>query len=321
MPSILRATPDNLPPDNHVAGFFDSFDGAKLRYAIFRAAQSPAAGTVILLHGRNEAIEKYYETIRDLTEAGLWVATFDWRGQGGSPRLHQQARKGHLRRFGDLERDLDAFIEKVVLPDAKMPFFIVAHSMGALVALRAAPWLSNRIDRMALCAPFVGSAGIGIPNGLLKLLANASHLTGLGAVQFSKDVLERPFEGNPLTSDIIRFRRNRGIQRAHPDLFIGPPTASWIASMIRAIETVSRMDHLHRIEIPTLVIAPSADKIVPYPYFEALSQRFRAGKLITIAGAEHELLQERDIFRDQTLAAIKAFIPGSDSDPLIYSGE
>ncbi|MDH6265691.1 lysophospholipase [Rhizobium sp. SG_E_25_P2] len=321
MPPILRATSDNLPPDNHVAGFFDSFDGAKLRYAIFRATQSPAQGTVILLHGRNETIEKYYETIGDLTSAGLWVATFDWRGQGGSTRLHPMPRKGHLRRFGDLERDLDAFIEKVVLPDAKMPFFIVAHSMGALTALKAAPWLSNRIERMALCAPFVGAAGIGIPNSLLKILANACHFTGLGALQFSKDVLDRPFAGNVLTSDPIRYRRNRAIQAAHPDLFIGPPTASWIASMIRAITTVSRMEHLHRVEIPTLVIAPSADKIVPYPYFEALSQRFRAGKLVTIQGAEHELLQERDIFRDQTLAAIKAFIPGSDSDPLIYSGE
>ena len=36
------------------------------------------------------------------------------------------------------------------------------------------------------------------------------------------------------------------------------------------------------------------------------------GRIITIDGARHELLQEADIYREQVLAAIDAFIPGSD---------
>jgi lysophospholipase len=321
MTDILKASPGNPVPPHSSAGFFRSHDGLDLRYAIFRSGSQLARGTVVLLHGRNETIEKYYETIRDLTAMGLWVATFDWRGQGMSPRLLKQPRRGHLKRFSDLERDLETFLQTVVLPDTKLPFFLIGHSMGALVALKAAPRLANRIERMVLLAPFVGASGYRIPNPVLKLIARTATLFGFGGIQFVEDSAERPFAGNKVTSDPVRFERNNAIVAQWPVLGLGPPTARWISAMIDAIETVTTMDHLRRIEIPTLILAPSNDEVVPYPAFEALSRRFRAGKLITIAGARHEMLQERDIFRNQVLAAIEAFIPGSDADPTLYMSE
>jgi len=321
MTDILNASPGNPVPPNHFAGYFRSFDGLKLRYAVFRSGSQMPKGTVVLLHGRNESIEKYFETIQDLNEMGLWVATFDWRGQGNSPRLLKDARRGHLRRFSDLERDLDTFLETIVLPDAKLPFFIIGHSMGALVAMKAAPRLSNRVERMVLCAPFIGATGYKMPNWLLKFLANAATLFGFGSVQFVKDKLDRPFAGNNLTSDRIRFERNQTIVKTFPGLALGPPTARWIAAMIDGIEQVMTMDHLRKIEVPCLVIAPSNDEIVPYASYEELSQIFRAGKLITISGAKHEVLQERDVFRSQALGAIEAFIPGSDADPSMFMTE
>ena len=320
MSDVLFESPGNPIPPNHFAGFFESFDGMKLRYAVFRSGSQVPRGTIVLLPGRNEPIEKYFETVRDLNAMGLWVATFDWRGQGGSPRLLNSQRRGHARRFRDFERDLDLFLEQIVLPDAKLPFFILGHSMGALIALKAAPRLANRIERMALVAPFVGATGLGIPNWLLKIMANASTLSGFGWIQFSRDTLaNRPFEGNPLTSDRARFTRNQAIIQAQPKLGIGPPTARWIATMIDAIEEVNTMDYLRKIEVPCLVIAPANDQIVPYAELEALSRKFRAGKLLTIPGSQHEVLQERDIFREQALAAIAAFIPGSDADPEQYT--
>jgi lysophospholipase len=323
MSDVLFESPGNPIPHNHFAGFFESFDGMKLRYAVFRSGSPVPRGTIVLLPGRNEPIEKYFETIRDLNEQGLWVAVFDWRGQAGSPRLikgRQGRRRGHVRRMRDFERDLDVFLEKIVLPDAKLPFFILGHSMGALVALKAAPRLSNRIERMALVAPFVGASGIGIPNWLLKVLANLATILGMGWLQFTRDrLMNRPFEGNNLTSDPARFARNQAIIQSNPRLGIGPPTARWIATMIDAIEEVMTMDHLRKIEVPCLIIAPVSDQIVPYSDLEALSQKFRAGKLLSIAGSQHEVLQERDIFRDQALAAIAAFIPGSDADPDQYT--
>ncbi|MGO8381470.1 serine aminopeptidase domain-containing protein, partial [Rhizobium ruizarguesonis] len=48
------------------------------------------------------------------------------------------------------------FLEKVVLPDTRLPFYLLAHSTGGLIALSAAPYLTTRIDRMVLSAPFIG---------------------------------------------------------------------------------------------------------------------------------------------------------------------
>jgi lysophospholipase len=321
MTEILFSSPSNPAPPNHFAGFFKSFDGMALRYAIFRSGTQVPKGTIVLLQGRNESIEKYFETIGDLNAMGLWVATFDWRGQGGSPHLLSNPRRGHARRAADYERDLDCFIESVVLPDAKLPFFLLAHSMGALMALKSAPMLANRIERMALVAPFVGGSGFGTYPAVLKGLTAVLTYSGFGWVQFNKDVRERPFEGNALTSDPQRFHRNREIVRTTPKLALGPPTARWIRVMMETIDTVQSMDHLKRITIPCLILGATQDQIVPYASLELLSQKFRAGKLLPIQGAEHEILQERDLFRNQALAAIEAFIPGSDAEPTVFSGD
>lgn len=309
---ILHITPTNPAPGNGTAGYFTGHRGTRLRYALFRSERSPGIGTVVIVPGRNEFIEKYFETIRDLNAMGLWVAIYDLRGQGGSDRLLKNPRKGHVRRFSDYERDLEIFLEHIVLPDARLPFFLLAHSTGGLIALSAAPRLSNRISRMALLAPYIGLKGQALPAGMIRGLAGLLNWTGLRRLALGKDENHRPFDGNPLTSDAERFRRNTEIIDAHPQLTVGPPTARWLHETFKAARRVTSQTHLTKIHIPTLILAPVLDGIVPYAAQEELSRNFRAGQLVTVTGARHELLQERDIYRAQALAAIEAFMPGLD---------
>lgn len=318
---ILRSTPDNPVPPNHFAGFFTGHRGAKLRYAVFRSEISPARGTIVLLHGRSESIEKYYETIRDFNAMGLWVATYDLRGQGGSDRLLKKPKKGHLRRFSDYERDLDLFLEEIVLPDTRLPFYLVAHSTGALIALSAAPRLTNRIDRMALAAPFVGLTGQAFSQGLIRLIAGTLTAIGLGQLSAGRDQNRRPFAGNPLTSDERRFTRNGAIGQHAPELEIGPPTMRWLKETLKAGRRVSAQGHLTDITIPTLILAPMRDGIVPYAAQEELARNFRAGQLVNIIGGRHELFSEADVYRAQALAAIEAFMPGSEAASLSSNDE
>ncbi|PWV97213.1 lysophospholipase [Hoeflea marina] len=313
-PGVLFSTADNPTPGNHVSGYFTTFDRRRLRYAIFKTEKTVARGTIVLLQGRNETIEKYYETIRHFTARGLWVATFDWRGQGGSPRLLKNPLRGHVRRFADFERDLTVFLETIVLPETRLPFFLVAHSMGSLVALSAAPKLANRIERMALVAPFVAMSGLPVSAGTLGVMARMLSSIGLGWLRLSRDGFPRPFADNALTSDRQRFERNQGIILTHPGLRQGPATVRWVLEMSRAIRRVNRFDHLDRIRVPTLLIAAGNDSIVDVRAVTGLANRFRAGSAITIDGARHELLQEADRYRLPTLAAIDAFIPVDQSD-------
>lgn len=305
--AILHATAGNPVPENHTAGFFTGHRNKQLRYAIFRSSQSIARGTIVLLHGRNECIEKYFETIRDMTAMGFWVATFDTRGQGGSERLLKKRDAGHVRRFADYEKDVALFLEQIVLPDTRLPFFLVAHSTGALVALSMAPHLANRIDRMALCSPFITLSGQSLPKPAIHAIAATLSMLGLGFIKLGKDQRERLFIDNPLTSDEIRFSRNATLIARHPELFIGAPTARWLWEVLKAMKRVIRQEHLTKIHVPTLLLAPVLDIITPYAAQEELSRNFRAAQLIPVTGARHEILHERDIFRQQAMAAIDAF--------------
>ncbi len=316
MDSILFETPENPAPKNCTAGYFKAYDGTRLRYALFRNKSGAARGTMILLQGRNECIEKYFETISALNAAGLWVATFDWRGQGGSDRLMNAQRPGHVDSFQDYQHDLERFIDDVVLPDARLPFFILAHSMGGLIALSSAIHIQNRVERMVVTAPFIGLARQKAPQWLIALIARTACILGFGKSQLSKDLGARPFEGNALTSDPARFGRYAALIEAQPQLALGPPTARWLSEMFAAIKKVNRPDHLSAIMIPTLVLGATADPIVPFHAIERLSQYFRAGRLIPINGARHEIFQERDLYRNQALAATLAFIPGTGASDL-----
>lgn len=323
MTDIVFSIPENPLPPVHVAGTFKSFDGLDLRYALFKATTTTPKGTVVLAQGRNESIEKYAETIAELTAAGLWVAAFDWRGQGGSPRLLKNGRLGHVRRFRDYERDLDAFFEQVVLPDAKLPFFLVGHSMGGLIALSSARRIANRIERIVVSAPFVDLAPAGTSPEAARIVARLMCWLGLGRLASRRERDFSSFSGNALTSDPVRFARAQALLKAHPELGLGSPTWRWLHECLKAGRRVTSPTYLQSITVPTLILGPTQDRVASYPAMERMSRYFRAGKLIPIDGAQHELFQEADRYRAQAMAALLAFVPGGTAEPvkLIEDGE
>jgi lysophospholipase len=134
----LIGVPKNPVPGGAHTGMLMTSDGVKLRFARWDATRGPRRGTVCLFQGRGEFIEKYFEVVADLRRRGFVVATFDWRGQGGSDRLLRNPRKGYVRSFAEYDRDLAQFMKEIVLPDCPPPFVALAHSMGGNILLRNA---------------------------------------------------------------------------------------------------------------------------------------------------------------------------------------
>jgi lysophospholipase len=316
MTDFLYDIPGNPRPEGGVCGFLTARDGKKLRCAHFSAAAQPSKGTVVLLTGRNECIEKYFETIRDLAHRGFGTAIMDWRGQGGSDRLARNPARGHVRSFDDYENDLERFFGEIVLPDCRGPYYILAHSTGALVSLLAAPMLSNRIRRMVLIAPFLELYKSPLSMAAMGRLATVLCNAGLGQLNVPRARDTRraePFVINVLTSDAERYRRNALLCETYPQLAVGAPTVAWIRAACRAMATVRDPEFMARIRIPTLFVAAGADRVVSSRAIENYARRLRVGSLVTIDGARHEILQEADLYREQLLAAFDAFVPGSDA--------
>jgi len=315
----LAQTPDNPMPVNPVVGFVETPDGATLRFARWKATKrpvkGPVKGTVILLHGRAEFVEKNFETVADLQEKSFDVLTFDWRGQGGSSRMLADKRRGYIDSFDQYITDLNTIMEEIILPDCPAPYYILGHSTGSLVALLAAPGFGNRIRRMVLCAPLLRLGKQSLSQNSLKYLTGFLTTVGLGEVYVAGGAnpqQARPFVGNKLTSDLARFDRVRNFAKAHPDLTIGGPTATWLFATIKAMERLENPEYYGQITIPTLLISAGNDQVVNLQAIEELGARLRSGSALTIDGARHELMQERDIFREQVLSAFETFIPGTE---------
>jgi lysophospholipase len=137
---------------------------------------------------------------------------------------------------------------------------------------------------------------------------------GLGEVsapgQAAETVRVIPFEGNRLTADRARFQRSYDLAVKLPQIFVDGPTFGWLYAAFRAMDELSDPAFAQSIRVPILVVIGALDRLVSVVAAERLASEIRAGGLIVIAGAEHELFAERDVIREQFLAAFDAFIPG-----------
>src|SRR5664279_1350548 len=309
----LISIPANPVPDHVVTGAVKTPDGVSLRFARFDPPPG-RKGTVVLLQGRAEYIEKYFETVRDLRARGFAVATFDWRGQGLSDRGLKDASKGHVRNFSEYATDLEAIMQQVVLPDCPPPIFALAHSMGAAIAIRACHDGSRWFERLVCSAPMIA-----LPPGRLtrmagplarfmRLLGRGGRLvpTGHGSAIGPDD-----FIGNVLTSDPVRYARNMAVLEEAPELGIGAPTIAWADAAMRLMKRFAEPSYAASIRQPILLVAAGRDEVVSTAAIENFGINLLAGRHLILAGSRHEILQEQDHYRGQFWAAFDAFVPGT----------
>ncbi len=288
-------------------------DGAAIRTARWRpTSRRQPKGSVLIVQGRAEFIERYSETVQDLRRRGFHVATFDWRGQGGSDRLLRNPRKGHVRRFDDYHLDLEAMFSEVMARLPK-PWFILAHSMGAAICLDAARHGRLPVSRLVALAPMLSLSLVKRPTlarstalVLNGLLLGSSFIPAGGETPLAT----RPFAGNRLTGDPARYARNADLSALRPELSIGDPTIRWVHEAFRFMNRMSHPDVPLDIRVPTLVIAAGLDPIVSTPVIERFAARLKTGLAVILPTSRHEILHETDEVRASFWAAFDAFVPG-----------
>lgn len=350
--------PDNPVPEGTQSGFVDTADGIKIRYAHWPARGSARKGTVTLLQGRAEFIEKYFEVIEDLRDRGFNVVSFDWRGQGGSQRVTRNPRRGHVSNFKKYRIDLRTVLKDVSLATYPGPHFALAHSTGGLVVLSDSERLRTMLDRAVITAPLLGiPSGAWAPDlaaarrwlvrkltfgllgkpplkalspktsGLIENvgfpMARIFSMVGLGRlfVPGGNGKILVPYETNRQTSDKVRFERFNKVLEAAPELGVGAPTMGWLAAAARTMLALRKRDAGPGIKLPCLILAAGADRIVSTPQIEDFVSRAKATAYVEVAGAAHELMMEQDVYRDQFWAAFDAFVPGLEVELELQKSE
>ncbi len=308
----LYATPDNPIPPGAIEHELLALDGVRLRAA--RWTPPNARGTISLLVGRAEFIEKYYETARELRSRGFAVATVDWRGQGLSQRALRDPKKGYVESFREYEADLEAFMREILLPDCPPPYYAIGHSMGASILTRIAYRGYRWFDRMVLCAPLI-KLGPQLLTPYARPAVSFLNAIGLGGSYVPGGgpivVASQPFIGNVLTSDPVRHARTAAVLEAEPALGLGAPTNAWATEAFSMMGEFENVNFPGKIRQPIMMIAAGRDVTVSTPAIEEFAGRLRAGSHLIIAGSRHEMMMETDRFRAQFWAAFDAFVPGT----------
>lgn len=309
---MLLSVSGNPIPDGAIAGTVRTPDGVELRFA--RWESTAGKGTVCLLGGRGEFIEKYFETIGELRQRGFAVATMDWRGQGHSSRQLPDPRKGHVEDFSQYEIDLETFMSQVVLPNCPQPHYALTHSMGGAVVLRTMHAGRRWFERAVLAAPMIDFPRLWIARParvlmqVLRLAGFGTHYVPGGNVDGGRT---SRFADNPLTSDPRRYARNAALVANDPTLGIGGPTVDWLGAAFDTIAAFAGVDYAAPIDLPIMMVAAGADTIVSAPAIGRFAARLPAGAHCLIAGSRHEIMQEQDDYRAQLWAAFDAFVPGA----------
>jgi alpha-beta hydrolase superfamily lysophospholipase len=134
----------NMPPLKNYQGA----DGAKLFYRAYTPQGDNIKGSAVLVHGSSGSSESMHPMATALAAAGVHVYALDIRGHGDS------LPKGHIAFIGQLESDLQSFVQAVQPPS---PSTLIGFSSGGGFVLRvAASEMQSAFDSYLLLAPYLG---------------------------------------------------------------------------------------------------------------------------------------------------------------------
>lgn len=290
-------------------------EGMRLRvgHALPPGGAAAARATAVILTGRAEFVEKYAETVADLAAAGLAVAIFDWRGQGGSGRFPGADGCGHVERIEDYLVDLAAVLDHL---DGRLrlprPWVMLGHSMGGHVGLRhLALEQPGRFAGAVLSAPMFGIGLKLLPRPAAEAICRVAIRLGAGLRyapgQRAHDLRRLVYARNKLTSCPDRFADYRRLVEATPELVVGGVDYHWLLASLRSIALIHRPGFAESIRTPVLVCEAGAERVVSNRAIERIARRLPRGRLVTFPGARHELLREREPIRRQVIRAFLDF--------------
>lgn len=322
--ATLVSLAKNPVPSAATVGMVATPDGRQLRYAHWQPTGPQVRGTCLIVQGRTEFIEKYFEVVADLRRRGFAVVTFDLRGQGGSQRLLVQRGKGHVRHFTDYLLDVETIIREVMQPNLPEPWIALGHSLGGHVLLRYAMGRDVVFERMIVTCPMIRIHDRQLPRlGYRFARASAACLSVAGMANMYVPgggppvPGGGPYEGNDLTSDRERFLRAHAVLAAEPKLAIGAPTIGWMWAAFQSMALLQHPDAPRAVRVPVLFVAAGSDEVVSSTAVEEFALRTKLGSRVLVPSSRHEVLQETDPIRSRFWATFDAYMDTSSTPAVV----
>jgi alpha-beta hydrolase superfamily lysophospholipase len=266
----------------YTEGYFTGIQKHKLYYQAWRPEEPKAI--IIVCHGLGEHSGRYIFPAKHFSKKDLAFYAYDHRGHGKS-----QGKRGHVDNFVDYVKDLHSFIRLVRRKEGDKKYFLLGHSLGALIVLvYLMHGYDNRISGSILSAPplelikSIPAYKRAVGNQLSKIFPTLSFFNEIDPTLLSHDLkIVTSYMNDPLV-----YRR---------------VSVKFLREFIRVVNCVKLKPHL--IKVPVLIVHGGSDRICDYQG----SQKFYEGmtypdkSFIQYPEFYHEVMNEvkrNKVFRD-----------------------
>ena len=284
------------PPGGY-ALWLHASDGVRLRAAIWPGGSK---GTVFLLPGRTEYVEKYGRAAADLVSRGFTTLSIDWRGQGLADRLLADKMSGHVSNFSAYQKDLDALFKLAQEQNLPRPYFILAHSMGGCIALRGLT-RNLPVQAAAFTAPMWGISMAAWMRPLATAISTTAGWFGQAhryapGTTSKTYVQDAAFAGNVLTTDAEMYAYMRVQVGKHPELALGGPSMGWLHAALAECHALSLLPSPGT---PAICALGTAEKVVDTTPIHQRMRAWSGGRVHLYPTAEHEIMMETPAMRQR----------------------
>ncbi|KAL5221570.1 hypothetical protein ABZP36_026283 [Zizania latifolia] len=221
--------------------------GARMN-ALFCRVWAPVAaemrGILVIIHGLNEHSGRYLHFAEQLTTCGFGVYAMDWIGHGGSDGLH-----GYVPSLDYVVEDIEVLLDKIMLDNPGVPCFLLGHSTGGAVVLKASlfPRIRAKLEGIILTSP--------------ALRVKPAHpIVGAVAPIFSLVAPKLQFKGaNKRGIPVSRDPAALLAKYSDPLVYTGPIRVRTGHEILRISSYLLR--NLKKVTIPFMVLHGTADRV------------------------------------------------------------
>ncbi|MDB5079231.1 MAG: lysophospholipase [Chloroflexi bacterium] len=174
--------------------YFDALDGEKIYLQTWPGSQPTLKGVIQVAHGMGETADYYTEFSQEANKAGFAVYILEARGHGRTagdvalPEYKEKAGDIGVNGFQKMRDDQFVLTQRIKAAHPGIPVFLLAHSMGSVVARLYVQSYGSDISGLILTGASSASAGT---DELLKIIEREIEANGWKAT--AKDAFEAIF--------------------------------------------------------------------------------------------------------------------------------
>lgn len=285
-------------------GTFSTKNKTEIKFSVCYSDQDPPHQFIVIINGRNESHNKYHHVINDLSiNSPCGFLFWDHQGQGQS-----SGDPSHIDSYEQFAKDTKDIIEHNI--PVNIPYTIIAHSMGGLIALYSLSKNYIHPKRLILVSPFLGIPNKPFPAPISRLIALFFTFIGLGKTYVRKNGSNKPeeFSTNSRTHCPKNFMAIKNSRFPGKSITFG-----WLHASAQAQKHVFDKETIKSFRIPIHILFPEKETIVNATSIKKWAKDFKKAhpKLANfhlIKGAKHEILFEIKEYYDQAIAIINLAI-------------